>query len=540
MKKRSIVIVAVALFLFTRDFFAIGETLVEDFCINLLLNEEDATTTNGNRNNTKRGDYLWLLETVLRENGRTVAYDDNDDDNCQFKWYFQKPVDDDETEEALFGKRLARKRVNYVRGVDCLTSKEELVQLGLRFVPATVAVDVVSDEESLSDSAYVTSIDDDSEQRRYVRKKNTHGGVEVLLLGDKKLKEGGSSSDFMYQKFIENAMKIDGMAFDYGVYVFLSETKDEELSYQVWDDVMLRFATNGMFVESKYTNAWNVTSLQSVFTVDEEKKVDNELFEAKTAFAKYLGDEKSKIVFDLIDEEIKDSFEAARPYLWNRGGERASAFSILRFDFVIDENLFPWLIEVNQSPNMKPSSLGQQAMLRKMLDHVAKKYLFAPDEDIGLKHVIVRDSVINRKQTRTLAQSEPPSDVDCILSEWTAYSPTECANPCTMTSLTQFRSRSIQTGRRGNGKQCDTPLIQSQNISCPNPCANPPPPSPPPSPPPPVPPPPPNFQFVNPQGETIIFGSNSSNNSTSSRVGELTKGSIKIQCVLIVLLLTFF
>ena len=291
-------------------------------------------------------------------------------------------------------------RVNHIQGTDVLTSKKELMELGLDFVP-----------ERRDDGGVPV-----------IRKKPTHGGVEVMLSGDTLKK-----SESMYQRYIDNALQIDGMPFDYGAYVFLSEThyldgetKQAKLTYEVWNDVMLRFATNGQFVESTYTNAWSMPSLVNASSPGKD-------FQAKMAFARYLGEEKSKALFETIDRRIEDAFKAARPYLSN--AFTTTAFSLLRFDFVIDDNYFPWLIEVNASPNIKPSSKGQEKMLIEVLDVVSKK-LFGLEEDIVLSHKLTRETDIRKKRyTRKLAQSEY-TDVDCVVSDWTAYKPSICADPC--------------------------------------------------------------------------------------------------------------
>ena len=264
-------------------------------------------------------------------------------------------------------------RVNHIQGTDVLTSKKELMELGLDF-------------------AFVRETTGGAPVIR--KKQRTHRGVEVMLSGDTLKK-----SESMYQRYIDNALRIDGMPFDYGVYVFLSETcsdgktKEGKLSYDVWDDVMLRFATNGKFVESTYTNAWSVPSLVNISSSSDS---DEKYFQAKTAFARYFGEEKSKALFGSIERHIDDALKAARPYLSNVF--TTSAFSLLRFDFVIDEQLYPWLIEVNASPNIKPSSPGQEAMLVRMLDVVSKK-LFASEEDIVLPNELVRETDITQEAT---------------------------------------------------------------------------------------------------------------------------------------------
>jgi len=395
-------------------------------------------------------------------------------------------------------------RVNHIQGTDVLTSKKELMELGLDFVP-----------ERRDDGGVPV-----------IRKKPTHGGVEVMLSGDTLKK-----SESMYQRYIDNALQIDGMPFDYGVYVFHSEThyldgetKQAKLTYEVWNDVMLRFATNGQFVESTYTNAWSMPSLVNASSPGKD-------FQAKMAFARYLGEEKSKALFETIDRRIEDAFKAARPYLSN--AFTTTAFSLLRFDFVIDDNYFPWLIEVNASPNIKPSSKGQEKMLIEMLDVVSKK-LFALEEDIVLSHELTRETDIRKKRyTRKLAQSEY-TDVDCVVSDWTAYKPSICADPCYASNHTQVRSRSITTPQRSNGAACPH-LIDSRVTDCPNECPPPTQPSPPPSPPPPSPSPPPQWNYANENGAPIVFTTSSSTTSTSSRKKSLKLLVFVVACVVLMM-----
>ena len=381
-------------------------------------------------------------------------------------------------------------RVNHIQGTDVLTSKKDLMELGLEFVPERMVV---------GDGAVT------------IRKRPTHGGAKVFLSENEGSDMSTKNNEYLYQKYIDNALRIDGMPFDYGVYVFLSETcsdgktKEGKLSYEVWDDVMLRFATNGKFVESTYTNAWSVPSLVNVSS---SSGSDEKYFQAKTAFARYLGEEKSKALFGSIERHIDDAFKAARPYLSNVF--TTSAFSLLRFDFVIDEQLYPWLIEVNASPNIKPSSPGQEAMLVRMLDVVSKK-LFASEEDIVLPNELVRETDISkRRQTRTLAQSEY-TDTDCVVSDWSTYKPLNCLNPCSAATHTQVRKRDITTHTRGNGSACPH-LIESRVVNCPNAC---PPPVPPFSPP----PPPPQWNYTDANGVPIVFGPDSSTSNYKNSVG---------------------
>ena len=174
-------------------------------------------------------------------------------------------------------------------------------------------------------------------------------------------------------------------------------------------------------------------------------------------------------------------------------------------------------------------------MLIEMLDVVSKK-LFALEEDIVLSHELTRETDIRKKRyTRKLAQSEY-TDVDCVVSDWTAYTPSICADPCYASTHTQVRSRSITTPQRGNGAACPPNLIESRVADCPNECPSPTPPSPPPSPPPPSPSPPPQWNYASENGAPIVFTTSSSTTSTfSSRKKSLKLLVFVVACVVLMM-----
>ena len=229
--------------------------------------------------------------------------------------------------------------------------------------------------------------------------------------------------------------------------MFRWQNEEGKLSYDVWDDVMLRFATNGKFVESTYTNAWSVPSLVNISSSSDS---DEKYFQAKTAFARYLGEEKSKALFGSIERHIDDAFKAARPYLSNVF--TTSAFSLLRFDFVIDEQLYPWLIEVNASPNIKPSSPGQKRCWFVCSTSCPKNCSLRRKTSCYRTNWYGTD-ITKRRQTRTLAQSEY-TDTDCVVSDWSTYKPLNCLDPCSAAayagSHTRHHNTYTATGRRAH------------------------------------------------------------------------------------------
>ena len=81
-------------------------------------------------------------------------------------------------------------------------------------------------------------------------------------------------------------------------------------------------------------------------------------------FAAHIGEENWKIIQQKIKNIVVWSIKSCEGYVTAKKG----CMEMVGFDFMIDENLNPWLIEINMSPSMD-SSTSVTSKLVKMVQH---------------------------------------------------------------------------------------------------------------------------------------------------------------------------
>jgi hypothetical protein len=226
---------------------------------------------------------------------------------------------------------------------------------------------------------------------------------------------------------------------------------------------------------------------------------------------------------------VDDALCAAAPHIESAlaaaaavEGERVVRYSeLLRFDFVVGRSSDsfemsgggvwkPWLIEVNASPNLEPSSEQQEAFLRRLVSDVADELVASVtggdayrlnygqtarseddgggssggggDDDVAAHggprlqppHALTCRSTTSsttnaaaamqiRLPGRSLAEH---ANVDCEVTEWAAWS----ACPCGTGS--QYRTRSVDTYPHRSGQRC--PDLMETRVCVGDPCSPPP------------------------------------------------------------------
>lgn len=79
--------------------------------------------------------------------------------------------------------------------------------------------------------------------------------------------------------------------------------------------------------------------------------IEESMWEMKT-FIDYIGAEKWKMVQDKMKSIIVWSIKSCEGSVTGKKG----FFEMVGYDFMIDENLNPWIIEINMSPSMDHST----------------------------------------------------------------------------------------------------------------------------------------------------------------------------------------
>ena len=532
-------------------------------------------------------------------------------------------------------------RFNHFPGMAALTSKAAIAALGAElreWLPPTLAPGVSTEADV--DAALRAAEREGREGTGWLLKAPTHGGVRVAptnraadpaedpeesASGRPKNPSSSSSSDVVRaalaagdvaQRRVANPLRVDGRAFDMGVYVLVvggGETRTrakkrspgEEAaapaSVGSWaafefDETLLRFVPRGSPVAdvlergARYDAAWDLPSLAALGAGDEveartkptawaaleryleETEEEEEEEEGKGASkaggaetgvfrggasgwrdAPSRGAKRRRSYAPGVGRRVREAttraivaaLDAASASVASqiaRGAESgaypdgaAHFFETLRFDFVLAASAegggedasresgraprpdpVPFLVEVNASPNAKPSSPAQAIVLDRLCAGVARAVGVGaaavsrpedPNKDVdalvlgggfsarlplrdGGALVAPRPSADLRPtffgHRRALAESTAETPVNCVVSEWGDWS--ACVGTCGGGG-TRSRTRTTTTTAKYGGDACPA-LSESEScaaaaettagVSC----------APPPPPPPPLPPPP--------------------------------------------------
>ena len=480
--------------------------------------------------------------------GKTEVANANREISFDVAWDFQP---DDTPVELNPGQR-----ANHFPGVYALTSKAFFGTLGLKSTPSTLVPRWSTADEIISEVRNVLGDEEDyvsSASNNWLVKSATHGDVRVLRNGahgearvtqEKTLTDSIQrelNADNVVQRRITNPLRVDGHAFDCGVYVLVNGEKDGTRSSweaYVFDETLLRFVGDESvddLLGKKYPGAWDVETLKELGAGGDDSKSSDAPVNWN-ALGAYLeltfGKGTSSHVRESMHDSITHALNAASPFvaqeIHSKGTEQfpdgASHFvELLRFDFVIDDGSGdrgnstgttgqpflstpkPWLIEVNASPNLHPASKLQERVLRRLCARVTNALLFwsrtkanrneaysIDNDNVFTKlplyddgELFVDDTTRNNFR-RTLKYHRDEPDVDCVLTAWGDWG---ACNGGSCGDGKRTRSRSMTTQQAEHGSACPDEGVLTETEQCSTICS-PPPPTSEPSPPPPHPSPP--------------------------------------------------
>jgi tubulin monoglycylase TTLL15 len=197
-------------------------------------------------------------------------------------------------------------------------------------------------------------------EKKFVRKAGSNRGVKNVEKSE--IEFGKTENNDFYQEFIENPLLIENHAFDLGVYVVISSINPLRV-YRHKTEVLLRFCPEVYHpFDSKNKEKYVVYETQkTIFDIPTLKDLCSKMgFSFKASFDNHL---KSR-GFDVnefwarIDEIIVQLTLSNEKNFIKETEKFATAdhfFELLRFDFVIDDNLKIYLMEANMSPNLTPA-----------------------------------------------------------------------------------------------------------------------------------------------------------------------------------------
>ncbi|XP_070501440.1 probable tubulin polyglutamylase ttll-15 [Chironomus tepperi] len=169
-------------------------------------------------------------------------------------------------------------------------------------------------------------------------------------------------SDTFYQQFMNKPFLIDGHAFDFGVFVLITSF-DPVRIYRFGTDVLFRFCKEKYYpFDAKNPDKYVVQEgMHPPFTMPTFENVYKRFqFPIIKHFEKIIAEKgfDVKKFWNRIDDAIVKIVRNSEPYITKITKDYNYSthhfYELVRFDFIFDENLSPYVMEVNMSPNITP------------------------------------------------------------------------------------------------------------------------------------------------------------------------------------------
>ncbi|KAL4238357.1 Tubulin-tyrosine ligase [Mactra antiquata] len=332
--------------------------------------------------------YLDHVRTVFERLGFVVTTGEEDWDVL---WVHDYPFI---TMSKLMTQLKPHQRVNHFPGSGFITNKGSLATLQLDAFPK--AFRIPKDKEKLLQYAAKHP------ETKWVQKNNNHRGIKIKEISELDFESEGSFA----QEFVGKPFLIDERKFDIGVYTILTSLSPLRV-YIINDDALIRFCAKNYYpfdqtdvdkyvVHDDYTPMWQMPSFKDLYV--------NKKFSFKESFNRHMINEGKNIskVWSDIHDTIRAVYLKKQPTLMSSGAKYKTTknfFELVRFDFVLDEKLKVYLMEVNMSPNL---STGHFKDNKRLYQHVVYNVLRVSgvasmvdnhfhNSDIDMKNMISAD-----------------------------------------------------------------------------------------------------------------------------------------------------
>eukprot|EP01016_Furgasonia_blochmanni_P013144 TRINITY_DN16657_c0_g1_i1.p1 TRINITY_DN16657_c0_g1~~TRINITY_DN16657_c0_g1_i1.p1 ORF type:complete len:272 (+),score=56.10 TRINITY_DN16657_c0_g1_i1:63-878(+) len=182
----------------------------------------------------------------------------------------------------------------------------------------------------------------------------------------------GKEMQWVIQKYLENPLIIKNRKFDIRQWVLVTDWNP--LTIWFYDECYVRFSAES-FDFNNISNKFAHLTNNSV--VKYSKNFDNSEIEGNMwtcmDFAKHLQETTGKDLFyDDIQPRMKQiitwSLESVQDMLDNR----KNCVELYGYDFMIDDQYNPWLIEINSSPAMDYSTAVTERLVKLVMEDTVK------------------------------------------------------------------------------------------------------------------------------------------------------------------------
>lgn len=277
-------------------------------------------------------------------------------------------------DKIMFSNLKPYQKVNHFPGIGFITNKIDLAVSNIKYIPPAFHLP--------SEKSKFFTFARNHPQKVFVQKQNNHRGIKIKSLNELDFNMTGT----FIQEYVNNPLLIDGYKFDVGVYTII--TSIDPLRVYIYNgDILFRFCTEKYHpfdpnniekyvIGDEYLPIWKIPSLKKYY-VDQgaSMKVSVE------SHLKMLGKNASKI-WEKLEDAIRVvclDKESMLKNLMKNYKSKTNFFELVRFDFVVDDDLNVFIMEVNMSPNLSSAHYPQNRL-------IYEQVLFNLFAIVGLTH----------------------------------------------------------------------------------------------------------------------------------------------------------
>ncbi|XP_078593588.1 putative tubulin polyglutamylase ttll-15 isoform X2 [Branchiostoma floridae x Branchiostoma japonicum] len=306
--------------------------------------------------NANRSPVLWVhasniesgyLDHVLAVFKRIGYRRGGPEEDWDVIWCHEYPFMDPKLTPHLINMKRHQK-INHWPGGGYVTNKMSLATSEIHFVPQ--AFRLPQEREDLLRHAK------SNPKKMWVQKNNNHRGIKIRPLNQLTL-----TGESFVQEYVENPFLIDGRKFDIGIYTVVTSINPLRM-YMYEEEALFRYCSkeyhpfdpydvDKYVVDEDYTPTWEMPSLMDTYNRLQYSHKDT-----WNQYVRSIGKDPSGVWRD-IKTSLREVYLSKEPLFieqlrnYNFKSSR-NFFEMVRFDFVVDEDLNIFLMEVNMSPNM--------------------------------------------------------------------------------------------------------------------------------------------------------------------------------------------
>uniref|UniRef100_A0A3Q3ASS3 Tubulin--tyrosine ligase-like protein 9 n=1 Tax=Kryptolebias marmoratus TaxID=37003 RepID=A0A3Q3ASS3_KRYMA len=298
------------------------------------------------------------IQDVLRQRPNWVEV--KDDEEWDFNWcdvgWLRENFDHTYMEEHV--------RINHFRNHYELTRKNLMVK-NLKRYQKNLERDFGRTEAARCDF-FPSTFALPSEYHLFVEEFNRSPGSTWIMKPDSsRSEEQKDVENYVAQRYIENPYLINGRKFDLRVYVLV--TSYVPLKVWLYRDGFARFSSTRFSlttIDDKYMHLTNVSVQKTAPDYNPEKGCKWQMQQLRRYLTAKHGREMIETLFKEMDNIFVRSLQSVQKVIIND----KHCIELYGYDILLDQNLKPWLIEVNASPSHTHSSQEDYDMKYRLLE----------------------------------------------------------------------------------------------------------------------------------------------------------------------------